>query len=105
MPNVKIDFYSGAGSPDPEEVKQVQAIVDEVLKLEALKDHSVNVVLNALASAYWTGANLAGNAEEAAIFMVQFGGNYLATLAKLRREAAAAATAVAAAPLATATVH
>ena len=85
MENVKIDFVAPGLTTTPEEVGEIGQLVDHLLTLPAFTGKHPSTVLNALVSAYWTAANMAGMQAVAAQGMVQIGGSYLAKLALAQR--------------------
>jgi hypothetical protein len=84
---VKIDFAAGL-DPTQKQVDELTELVQHLLNLPAFGDKKPSTVLNALISAYWTAAHMAGMEAQAAEGMVQFGGRYLAGLALARQAAA-----------------
>lgn len=89
MTNVKVDFVAPGLTADPAEVDELGQLVTQLLTLPAFNGKHPSMVLNALVSAYWTAASLAGMQAVAAQGMVQIGGSYLAKLAMARCAGAA----------------
>jgi hypothetical protein len=85
---VRIDFASGL-APTQEQVDELAVLIDHLLKLPIFVDKKPSTVLNALLSAYWTAAHMAGMEAQAAELMVQIGGRYLAATALAERSAGA----------------
>jgi hypothetical protein len=86
--DVRIDFASGL-APTQEQVDGLMVVIDHLLKLPIFVDKKPSMVLNALLSAYWTAAHMAGMQAQAADGMVQIGGRYLAALAMAQHAAGA----------------
>lgn len=81
MSSIEVDFVAAGQDPSQEQLSEVEQLVVHLLQLPAFAGKHPSLVLNALVSAYWTAANVAGMQAQAAQGMVQIGGSYLARLA------------------------
>jgi hypothetical protein len=86
--NVRVDCVPGI-DPSKEPIDETAQLVQELLMSPLFKDKSTSMVLNALISAYWTAAHMAGHQQIAAEGMVQLGSRLLVELAIARRATAA----------------
>jgi hypothetical protein len=82
--------YMGPGvTATAEDVQAVEALVRSILANPDFLGKPLHIVLNALCSAHWTAACMAGQQVQAAEGLVRMGGSYLAGLALAQQAAPA----------------
>lgn len=80
MSDVKVQYIAPGAAATEESVREICELVAAILGTPGFVGKPTHIVLNALASAHWTAACLAGEAERTAEALVQMGGTYLAGL-------------------------